>query len=53
MSSLPGLNKKFFSFSQKFGFGYFWLPRSTVKVNFLNLQSKLQKIHGQFLGKSC
>ena len=34
-------------------FGNLWVPRSTFKVDFLNVQAKFQKHFGQFPGESC
>ena len=51
MSSLVGHWKKSFSiFRKSTNFGHFWLPGSTLKVDFLNVQTKFQKVLGFFWG---
>ena len=46
------VSKKSYSLFRKgIDFGHFWLLGSTFKVDFLNVQSKLQKILGQFPGQ--
>ena len=51
MSSLAALRKNLCTLTRKStDFGHFWLPRSTLKVDFLNVQAKLQKILVQFPG---
>ena len=42
MSSPAGLKKKFSLSRKSTGFGHFWLPRSTFKVDFFNVQAKLR-----------
>ena len=37
MSSLAGLKKSYLIFRKSTDFGHFWLPRSTFKVDFLNV----------------
>ena len=44
MSSLAGLKKSYLIFRKSFDFGHFWLPGSTFKVDFLNVQAKFRKI---------
>ena len=53
MSSLAGLRKSYSSFRKSTDFGHFWLPRSTFKVDFLNVQAKFRKILCQFPGGGC
>ena len=53
MSSLAGLKKSYSIFRKSTDFGHFWLPGSTFKVDFLNVQAKFQKILGQFPGEGC
>ena len=53
MSSLAGLKKSYPIFRKSTDFGHFGLPRSTFKVDFLNVKAKVRKILGQFCGKSC
>ena len=53
MSSLAGLKKSYLFFRKSTDFGYFWLPGSTFKVNFLNVQANFQKIPGQFPERGC
>ena len=53
MSSLAGLKKRYSIFRKSTDFGHFWLPGSTFKVDFLNVQAKFQKILGQFPGGGC
>ena len=53
MSSLAGLKKSYSIFRESTDFGHFWLPGSTFKVNFLNVQAKIRKILGQFPGEPC
>ena len=58
ISSLAGLKKSYALFCKSTDFGHFWLPGSIFKVDFLNVQAKLQKIFGQFprgelLGTLC
>ena len=43
MSSLAGLKKKLFNFRKSTDFDHFWLPGSTFKVDFLNVQAKFSK----------
>ena len=50
MSSLAGFKKIYSIFRKSTDFGRFWLPGSTFKVDFLNVQAKFQIILGQFLG---
>ena len=52
-SSLAGLKKSYSIFRKSTDFGHFWLPGSTFKVIFLNLQAKCQKILGQYRGAGC
>ena len=53
MSSLPR-RRGIYSISRKStDFGHFWLPKSTFKVDFLNVQARTQKILVQFPGKGC
>ena len=53
MSSLAGLKKSYLISRKKTDFGHFWLPGSTVKVDFLNVQANFQKILGMFVRKEC
>ena len=53
MGFLAGLKKNYSIFHKSTDFGHFWLPGSTFKVNFLNVQAKFQKILGQFPGEGC
>ena len=48
MSSLAGLKKIYLFFRKSTDFVNFWLPLSTFKVDFLNIQANFQKILGQF-----
>ena len=51
-SSPAGLNKKYSIYRKSTDSGLFWLPRSTFKVSFPNVQAKFQKkIPGQFPGE--
>ena len=43
MSSLAGFKKKYLIFCKSTEFGHFWLPESTFKVHFLNVQAKFPK----------
>ena len=53
MSSLAGLKKSYSILRKNTDFGLFWIPGSTFKVDFLNVQAKLQKILGLFPGGGC
>ena len=53
MSSLAGLKKSYSFFRKSTDFGHFWLPGSKIKVDFLNVQAKFQKILGHFAGEGC
>ena len=54
MSFLAGLKKKSNPiFRKSTDFGRFWLPRSTFKVDFLNVQAKFWKIFSQLTGGGC
>ena len=53
MSSLAGLKKSYSIFRKSTDFGHFWLPGSTFKVDFLNVQAKFRKTLGQFPGGGC
>ena len=53
MSSLAALKKSYSFFCKSTDFGQFWLPRSTFKVDFLNVQPKYQNILSQFPGGGC
>ena len=53
-SCLAGLKKSYSFFRKKKNdFGHFWLPGSTFRVDFLNVQAKLQEILGHFLEGGC
>ena len=49
MSSLVS-KKSYAIFRESTDFGHFWLPRSTFKVDFLNVRTKFRKILGHFPG---
>ena len=49
MSSLAGLNKSFSISRKSTAFGLFWLPRSTFKVDFLNVEAKFRNSLVKFL----
>ena len=51
MSSLDGLKESHLISCDSTDFGQFWLPRSTFKVDFLNVQAKFQKTLFCFVGK--
>ena len=53
MSSLAGVKKSYSNFRKSADFVNFWLPGSTFKVDFLNIQTKFWKIVGQFPGGGC
>ena len=53
MSSLVGLEKSYSFFCKSTDFGHFWLPGSTFKVDFLNVQANFQTIIGYFPGVGC
>ena len=53
MSFLAGLKKSYSIFRKSTDFGHFWLPGSTFKVEFLNVQAKFWEILGQFPGEGC
>ena len=53
MSSLAGLKKIYVVFRKSADFGHFPLPRSTFKVDFLNLQAKSQNLFGLFFEGGC
>ena len=53
MNFLDGLKNFFSIFGESTDFGHFWLPRSTFKVDFFNLQAKFQKILRQFSRGGC
>ena len=46
MSCVAGLKKSYSIFRKSTDFGHFWLPGSTFKVQFLNVQAKFRKILG-------
>ena len=53
MSSLAGLKKSYSISRKSTDFGHSWQLKSTIKVNFLNLQTKFQKTCGQFAEAGC
>ena len=53
MSSLTGLKKSFLLSRKSNDFGHFWIPRSTFKIDFLNVGEKFRKILGSFVKESC
>ena len=53
MSSLAGLKKRYLISRKSTDSGHFWLPRSTFKVDFLNVPAKIQKILGKFVRGGC
>ena len=53
MSSLAGLTKTYSIFHKSADFGHIWLPNTNFKVDFLNVQAKIQITLGQFRGEGC
>ena len=50
MRSLAGRKKSYSLFRKSTDFGPFWLPGSTFKADFLNVEAKFRKIIGQLRG---
>ena len=53
LSSLAGLKKSCSIFRKSTDFAQFWLPGSTIKVDFINVQANFQKILLQFPEGDC
>ena len=53
MSSLVGLKKSYWFSREGTDFGHFWRPRSTFKVDLLNVQAKFGNILVQFPRRCC